>query len=56
MQSKSYKYQLSTTSRFIIALLVILTLAVIGFYLVFNPPMNEVGLMTGYLPTDWLVY
>jgi signal transduction histidine kinase len=49
MQSKSYQYQLSTTSRFIIALLVILTLAVIGFYLVFNPPMNEVGLITGYL-------
>jgi signal transduction histidine kinase len=49
MQSKSYQYQLSTTSRFIIALIVILTLAVIGFYLVFNPPMNEVGLMTGYL-------
>ena len=49
MQSNRNFFQLSATSRFIIALLVILTLAVIGFYLVFNPPMNEVWLITGFL-------
>jgi len=49
MQSNRKFFQLSATSRFIIALLVILTLAVIGFYLVFNPPMNEVWLITGFL-------
>ena len=41
--------QLSTTARFILALLVILTLAVIGFYLIFRPPMGEVWLITGFL-------
>lgn len=49
MQSKRDLINLSATSRFILALVVILTLAVIGFYLVFNPPMNEVWLMTGFL-------
>jgi signal transduction histidine kinase len=49
MQPRQDLFQLSATSRFIIALLVILILAVIGFYLVFNPPMNEVWLMTGFL-------
>lgn len=49
MPSKSNLFQLNPTSRFILALLVILALAVIGFYLVFNPPMNEVWLMTGFL-------
>jgi len=49
MQSNRNFFQLSAASRFIIALLVILTLAVIGFYLVFNPPMNEVWLITGFL-------
>lgn len=49
MPSKSNLFQLNTTRRFILALLVILALAVIGFYLVFNPPMNEVWLMTGFL-------
>jgi signal transduction histidine kinase len=49
MQSKREPFNLSATSRFILALVVILTLAVIGFYIVFNPPMNEVWLMTGFL-------
>ena len=49
MQSKRDLINLSATSRFILALVVILTLAVIGFYLVFNPPMNEVWLITGFL-------
>ena len=49
MQSNRNSFQLSATSRFIISLVVILTLAVIGFYLVFNPPMNEVWLITGFL-------
>jgi signal transduction histidine kinase len=49
MQTKNNRFHLSATSRFILALLVILALAVIGFYLVFNPPMNEVWLMTGFL-------
>lgn len=49
MESKSYQIQLSATTRFILALILILTLAVIGFYFVFSPPMNEVWLMTGFL-------
>jgi signal transduction histidine kinase len=49
MQQKTIPIQLTTTARFILALLVILTLAVIGFYLVFRPPMGEVWLITGFL-------
>lgn len=49
MQSKNIPFQLSATSRFILALLIILTLSVIGFYLVFNPPVGEVWLITGFL-------
>lgn len=49
MQQKTVPIQLTTTARFILALLIILTLAVIGFYLVFRPPMGEVWLITGFL-------
>jgi len=49
MQSNNFSFQLSAAGRFILALVIILTLAVIGFYLVFNPPMNEVWLITGFL-------
>ena len=49
MRSKNFSIQLSATSRFILALLIILTLSVIGFYLVFNPPADEVWLITGFL-------
>jgi signal transduction histidine kinase len=49
MQEKTVPIQLTTTARFILALLVILTLSVIGFYLVFRPPMGEVWLITGFL-------
>ena len=49
MQTKFSFIQLSAASRFILALLIILTLSVIGFYLVFNPPMDEVWLITGFL-------
>jgi methyl-accepting chemotaxis protein len=48
-QLKSSDIQLSAASRFILALILILTFSVIGFYLIFNPPMNEVWLMTGFL-------
>jgi signal transduction histidine kinase len=49
MQQKTVPIQLTTTARFILALLIILTLAVIGFYLIFRPPMGEVWLITGFL-------
>lgn len=49
MQQNTAPIQLTTTARFILALLIILTLAVIGFYLVFRPPMGEVWLITGFL-------
>jgi signal transduction histidine kinase len=49
MQSKTLPVQLSTTARYILALLVILTLSVIGFYFVFRPPLDEVWLITGFL-------
>jgi signal transduction histidine kinase len=49
MQQKTIPIQLTITARFVLALLVILTLSVIGFYLVFTPPLNEVWLMTGFL-------
>ncbi len=49
MQSNNFSFQLSATGRFILALVIILTLAVIGFYLVFNPPINEVWSITGFL-------
>ena len=49
MHSRNNFFQLSATSRFIIALVIILTLSVVGFYLLFNPPMNEVWLITGFL-------
>ena len=49
MQQNTVPIQLTTTVRFILALLIILTLAVIGFYLVFRPPMGEVWLITGFL-------
>lgn len=49
MQMKSLTDRLSATARFIIALLAILTLSVVGFYLLFRPPINEVWLITGFL-------
>ncbi|MCK4900677.1 MAG: HAMP domain-containing protein, partial [Anaerolineales bacterium] len=49
MQQKTVPIQLTTTARFIFALLIILTLSVIGFYLVFRPPTGEVWLITGFL-------
>jgi signal transduction histidine kinase len=49
MQPKTIPIQLSTTARFILALLIILTLSVIGFYIVFQPPLDEVWLITGFL-------
>jgi signal transduction histidine kinase len=49
MQQKTIAFQMTTTTRFILALIIILTLAVIGFYLVFRPPMGEVWLITGFL-------
>lgn len=49
MQQKTIPIQLTITARFVLALLVILTLSIIGFYLVFTPPLNEVWLMTGFL-------
>lgn len=49
MQPKTLPIQLSTTARFILALLIILTLSVIGFYIVFQPPLDEVWLITGFL-------
>jgi signal transduction histidine kinase len=49
MQQKTIPIQLTITIRFVIALLIILTLSVIGFYLVFTPPLGEVWLITGFL-------
>jgi signal transduction histidine kinase len=49
VQQKSKPIRLSITTRFILALLLILTISVVGFYLVFRPPLDEVWLMTGYL-------
>jgi signal transduction histidine kinase len=49
MQQKSSLIDLTLTARFILSLLVILTLSVIGFYLILRPPLNEVWLMTGFL-------
>ncbi|MGW8143801.1 MAG: sensor histidine kinase [Anaerolineales bacterium] len=49
MQQNTVPLHLTTTTRFILALIVILTLSVIGFYLVFKPPMGEVWLITGFL-------
>lgn len=49
MQPKTLTIQLSTTARYILALSVILTFSVIGFYIVFQPPMDEVWLITGFL-------
>ncbi len=49
MQSKTLPIQLSTTARYILALLVILTFSVIGFYILFRPPMDEVWLIAGFL-------
>jgi signal transduction histidine kinase len=49
VQQKSKPIHLSITTRFILALLLILTISVVGFYLVFRPPLDEVWLMTGYL-------
>jgi len=49
MQQKTIPIQFTTTARFILALLIILALSVIGFYLVFRPPFDEVWLMTGFL-------
>ena len=49
MQQNSYSIHLSLTARFILALLVILALSVIGFYLILRPPLDEVWLITGFL-------
>jgi signal transduction histidine kinase len=49
MQQKSFSIHLSLTARFILALLVILALSVIGFYLILRPPLDEVWLITGFL-------
>jgi len=49
MQLRNSSFRLSPTSRFILALIIILALSVAGFYLVFNPPMDEVWLITGFL-------
>ncbi|MGB7094958.1 MAG: hypothetical protein WBD62_09965, partial [Anaerolineales bacterium] len=49
MQQKSSLIHLSLTVRFILALLVILALSVIGFYLILRPPLDEVWLITGFL-------
>lgn len=49
MQLRNSSFRFSTTSRFILALILILTFSVIGFYLVFHPPMNEVWLISGFL-------
>jgi signal transduction histidine kinase len=49
MQQKTVPNQLTATARFILALVSILTLSVIGFYLIFRPPMGEVWLITGFL-------
>ena len=49
MQPKSSTIHLSLTARFILALLVILALSVIGFYLILRPPLDEVWLITGFL-------
>ncbi len=49
MQQKTSLTHLSPTIRFILALLVILALSVIGFYLILRPPLDEVWLITGFL-------
>ena len=49
MQQNSYSIHLSLIARFILALLVILALSVIGFYLILRPPLDEVWLITGFL-------
>lgn len=49
MQQKSSLIYLSLTTRFILALLIILSLSIIGFYLILRPPLDEVWLMTGFL-------
>jgi len=49
MQQNSSLIHLSLTARFILALLVILALSVIGFYLILRPPLDEVWLITGFL-------
>ena len=49
MQQKSSLIYLSLTTRFILALLIILSLSIIGFYLILRPPLDEVCLMTGFL-------
>jgi signal transduction histidine kinase len=49
MQPKTFPTKLPPTVRFILALLVILTLSVIGFNILFQPPIDEVWLITGFL-------
>jgi signal transduction histidine kinase len=49
MQQKTNLINLSTTTRFILALLLILSISVIGFYLLLRPPLDEVWLMAGFL-------
>lgn len=49
VQQKPVPINISITTRFILSLLLILSFSVIGFYLVFRPPLDEVWLITGYL-------
>jgi len=49
MQHNSTPFNLSLAARFILALIFILLLSVVGFYLAFRPPIDEVWLISGFL-------
>lgn len=49
MQNNSARFNLSLTTRFILALAIILFISVGVFYLLFRPPLDEVGLISAFL-------
>ena len=49
MQNNSTRFYLSSTTRFILSLAIILIVSVGVFYLIFRPPIDEVGLISTFL-------
>jgi signal transduction histidine kinase len=49
MQNNSTRINISSSVRFILALIFILVLSVGGFYIILRPPLDEVWLISGFL-------
>ena len=49
MQNNSTRINISSSVRFILALIFILVLSVGGFYIILRPPLDEVWLISAFL-------